>query len=31
MINRYWGIRLNLHNLRNLNTGAYFQGLAKAA
>ncbi|MEH1769432.1 MAG: cysteine peptidase family C39 domain-containing protein [Nostoc sp.] len=31
MINQYWGIRLNLYNLRNLDTGVFLQGLAKVA
>ncbi|MEH1818197.1 MAG: cysteine peptidase family C39 domain-containing protein [Nostoc sp.] len=31
MINQYWGIRLNLYNLRNLDTGAFLQGLAGLA
>ncbi|QLE41801.1 hypothetical protein FD723_16175 [Nostoc sp. C052] len=31
MINQYWGIRLNLYNLRNLATGAFLQGLAELA
>ncbi|MEH2050212.1 cysteine peptidase family C39 domain-containing protein [Nostoc sp.] len=31
MINQYWGIRLNLYNLRNLDTGAFLQGLAEVA
>ncbi|MEH1789312.1 cysteine peptidase family C39 domain-containing protein [Nostoc sp.] len=31
MINQYWDIRLNLYNLRNLDTGAFLQGLAELA